>query len=101
MYIPIDLHNITRIYGFYAIKYNPAQIFITKLQILAKQAKNNKKKVEKPKEKEVLYQDLEEKLKSIFGTKVTINNKGNKGKIEIEYYSKEDLERIYDLITTV
>ena len=51
-------------------------------------AKNNKKKVEKPKEKEVLYQDLEEKLKSIFGTKVTINNKGNKGKIEIEYYSK-------------
>ena len=64
-------------------------------------AKNNKKKVEKPKEKEVLYQDLEEKLKSIFGTKVTINNKGNKGKIEIEYYSKEDLERIYDLITTV
>ena len=45
-----------------------------------------------------IYRDLEEKLKNIIGTKVSINRKQkNKGKIEIEYYSNEDLERIMDL----
>lgn len=45
-----------------------------------------------------IYRDLEEKLKNIIGTKVSINRKQkNKGKIEIEYYSYEDLERIMDL----
>ena len=33
-----------------------------------------------------------------FGTKVNISNKNNKGKIEIEYYSDEDLQRILDII---
>ncbi|ROR22142.1 ParB family chromosome partitioning protein [Mobilisporobacter senegalensis] len=45
-----------------------------------------------------IYKDLEEKIKRIIGTKVTINKKSkNKGKIEIEYYSEEELERIIDL----
>ena len=43
--------------------------------------------------------DMEEQLKNIMGTKVVIHNKdNNKGKIEIEYYSQEDFERIMDLI---
>lgn len=42
--------------------------------------------------------DLEDRLKSYFGTKVRLVNKGNKGKIEIEYYSDDDLNRIIDLI---
>ena len=42
--------------------------------------------------------DVEEKLRNIFGTKVNISNKNNKGKIEIEYYSDEDLQRILDII---
>ena len=41
-------------------------------------------------------------MKSIMGTKVNINAKANgKGKIEIEYYSEEELERIYDLMMTI
>ena len=56
--------------------------------------KNNKKE-------EIVYTDLEEPLKNIFGTKVSVKGNGAKGKIEIEYYSKEDLERIYDLITSI
>ena len=37
-------------------------------------------------------------MKNIIGTKVSVNQKANgKGKIEIEYYSEEELERIYDL----
>ena len=47
-------------------------------------------------------QDLEEKMKHIFGTKVSINKKGvNKGKIEIDYYSQEELNRIIELFQTI
>ncbi len=64
---------------------------------------NGKKKEVKPK-KELqnmeIYSGLEEKLKQTVGSKVTINRKDNtKGKIEIEYYSEEELERIIALIT--
>lgn len=40
------------------------------------------------------YKDLENNLSSLFGTKVKISEGAKKGKIEIEYYSKDDLERI-------
>ncbi len=50
----------------------------------------------------VIYHNLEEKLKEIIGSKVVINRKAkNKGKIEIEYYSSDELERIIDLLNTV
>ena len=42
-----------------------------------------------------VYKDMEEQLKQKIGTKVKINRKSeNKGKIEIEYYSQEELEKI-------
>lgn len=44
------------------------------------------------------YKYIENDLKSIFGTKVKLSNKKNKGKIEIEYYSDEDLDRLISLI---
>ena len=45
---------------------------------------------------------LEEKMKGIMGTKVIINRKkNNKGKIEIEYYSRDELERIIELFETI
>ena len=51
---------------------------------------------------DAIYQSLEEKMKSIVGTKVSINRKkNNKGKIEIEYYSQEELERIIDLFESI
>lgn len=51
---------------------------------------------------EAIYQDLEEKMKAILGTKVSINQKDDKkGKIEIEYYSIDELDRIIDLIRTI
>lgn len=63
----------------------------------------NKPKKEKEKEKKklnFLYKDLEEKIKRNLGTKVTINAKDEKkGKIEIEYFSKEELERITDILS--
>ena len=49
-----------------------------------------------------IYHDLEEKMKEIFGSKVSINRKSeHKGKIEIEYYSDDELERIMDIMRSM
>ena len=51
---------------------------------------------------DIIYQDLAEKMKGILGTKVMIHKKdANKGKIEIEYYSPEELDRIMELFQTI
>ena len=51
---------------------------------------------------DAIYESLEEKMKGITGTRVFIRRKkNNKGKIEIEYYSRDDLERIIDLFESI
>lgn len=51
---------------------------------------------------DLVYQSLEEKIKQIIGSKVAIHRKNNdKGKIEIEYYSKDELERIVEMLETI
>ena len=53
-------------------------------------------------ENEFIYKGIEEKIKMILGTKVTVNHKkNNNGRIEIEYYSNEELERIMDLLESI
>ena len=87
-------------------QYMVAQkIFDEKLNVrdvekLVKNIDKLDKSVEKTKpENDFVYRDIEDKMKRIMGTKVVIKNKdNNKGKIEIDYYSKEELERIYDMI---
>lgn len=44
------------------------------------------------------YVDIRERLENMFGTKVSLMDKRNKGKIEIEYYSQDDLKRILDIL---
>lgn len=61
-------------------------------------------KEEKQEERDlsIFYHDLEDKLKNVMGTKVVINKKDkNKGRIEIEYYSSAELERIVELIQSI
>ena len=84
------------------------KIFDEKLSVretekLVKALKNPKKEIKKPKQEHTfVYDNLEEQMKNIIGTKVSVNPKANgKGKIEIEYYSEEELERIYDLIMSI
>ncbi len=61
-----------------------------------KPAKKTEKKLP---DNDFVYRDMEEKLKSIVGTKVVIkNNENNRGKIEIDYYSHDDFERIVDML---
>ena len=84
------------------------KIFDEKLSVretekLVKALKNPKKEIKKTVvEHTFVYENLEEQMKNIIGTKVSVNPKANgKGKIEIEYYSEEELERIYDLIMSI
>lgn len=61
-----------------------------------------KKAKEKNTTEDAIYKDIEEKIKGIIGTKVSIQKKTKKkGKIEIEYYSPEDLDRILDLLMSI
>ncbi len=48
--------------------------------------------------KDPQIESLQEKLIRSLGTKVRIHHKGKKGKIEIEYYSLDELERLLDLL---
>lgn len=56
------------------------------------------KKTKEVQELNPYYKDVQNKLENYFGTKVNINSKRNKGKIEIEYYSEDDLQRILEII---
>jgi ParB family chromosome partitioning protein len=59
---------------------------------------NEKKPFNEKKEKKEIYiKEIEDRLKNVLGTKVTINKTRKKGKIEIEYYSEDDLQRILDI----
>lgn len=59
-----------------------------------------KKKKNSPK-KDPDVSRVEEELKEIFGTRVNISNKNGKGKIEIEYFSRDELERLIELLKTL
>ncbi len=59
-----------------------------------------KKVIQTDKALEIIYQDMEEKLKQSLGTKVVISSKGGgSGKLEIEFYNHDDLEKITDKLT--
>ena len=85
------------------------QVFDEKLSVrdvekLMKSIQKEKKEKEEKKDNvyDYIYQDMEEKMKAILGTKVTVNHRSdNKGKIEIEYYSNDELERIYDMLQKI
>ena len=84
------------------------QIFDEKLSVreaerlvrLATTPKEPKKEVKY--EDEFVYKKLENDMKEVLGSNVSINRKNKtKGKIEIEYYSNEELERIVEMINSM
>ena len=70
---------------------------------LQKEASGEKKEEKKKDETlALIYQNLEDRMESVMGTKVSIHNKDkNKGRIEIEYYSEAELERIVEMIESI
>ena len=82
------------------------ELTVRETEKLIKSVKNPDKKSDnkgsRKDEFSFIYEDMEEKMKSIMGTKVSILPKNKqKGKIEIEYYSMEELERIMELLESV
>ena len=82
-----------------ALKIFDEKLNVRETEKLIKTLQTEPIKVEKEDKKvptnDFIYRDLENKMKEIVGSKVTIKNKDDqKGKIEIEYYSQEELERI-------
>lgn len=74
---------------------------VEKLVKMMNRPEKEKKPVNGPDEN-LIYRQVEEKLKAIMGTKVIINRKDkNKGRIEIEYYSQEELERLIEMIESM
>ena len=86
-----------------AVKVFDEKLSVRDIEKMVKEL--NRPKKEKKKEEteyQFLYKDLEESMKHILGSKVRIKNrKNNKGKIEIEYYSRDELERIVDMIKSI
>ncbi|MCI5586338.1 MAG: ParB/RepB/Spo0J family partition protein [Lachnospiraceae bacterium] len=74
---------------------------VRKVSTEGKIKKVEKKEVFTPQE-EMVYKQYEEKMKVLMGTKVSINHKTrDKGKIEIEYYSQDELERIMEMMNRI
>ncbi len=71
---------------------------LVKKYIKPRKKKENKETIDYS----LFYKEYEDKLKDILGTKVQINTKDkNKGRIEIDYYSAAELERIVELLNTI
>lgn len=84
-----------------AVKIFDEKLSVRETEKLIKNIKNPKEqpKQEKKVENLFIYDDLAEKMKQALGTKVKVLAKGNgKGKIEIEYYSDNELERMFEII---
>lgn len=81
-----------------ALKVFDEKLSVRDVEKYVRNLNNPKTKPEnKNTELDYIYRDMEEKLKISLGTKVAIHAKDNeKGKIEIEYYSREDFERLTD-----
>lgn len=86
-----------------AMKVFDEKLSVREIEKLVKQMSKQKKETPREENKvhEYLFASMEESLKQALGSKVNIKNKNNKGRIEIEYYSKEELDRLVDMLKTL
>lgn len=83
----------------YAVK---EELSVREIEKLIKEENSPKKKSSRKKtEKSADVRKVEDDLKQIMGTKVNLNQSGKKGKIEIEYYSRDELERLIELLKSL
>ena len=75
------------------------EIYIKKLLSIPKESKEN---FVATNDLSIFYNDIESRLKDILGAKIAIKSKNNeKGKIEINYYSQDELERITEMLYSI
>ncbi len=82
------------------------ELSVRETEALVKHILESKQAKEKPKKENTKfntsgYKTIEESLKNILGTKVKLKSGKNKGAIEIEYYSDDDLDRLMSLINRI
>jgi len=89
------------------LQYKLAQEIVEKnlsvreTEVLIKRIQANKKIKKENLENKEIYLDIEDKLKNIFGTKVRLISNNKKGKIMIEYYSNDELDRILEMVERI
>jgi len=97
--LSVDNEDLQESYAQTVIDEN---LSVRELERLIKENPEGKKKVKKEKKEDLnlklAFMDFEKIAKSALGTKVTVKGSKKKGKIEIEYYGNEDLERIAKLL---
>ena len=71
---------------------------VREVEALLKKKPVKEEKAETNTAEELIYRNFENNLKEIYGTKVSIKNQKGKGKIEISYYSVDELERILEML---
>lgn len=91
-----------------AMKIFDEKLTVRETESLVKKVIHDLENPVEPKEEEdttnidAIYREMEENIKNIMGSKVKIKRKNNdKGKIEIEYYNQEELERLYDMLKRI
>ncbi len=72
---------------------------VRQTEALCRELQKKDKKAKRRSQKDPNIQALEDKLRQSLGTKVTLKHRGKKGKIEIEYYSLEELDRLIEILT--
>ena len=83
-----------------AVRAAKEGLSVRQIENLAREAKEPAKRA-KRKPKSADEKRVEEDLRKALGTKVILNRKGKKGKIEIEFYSSEELERLIELLRSL
>ncbi|HWL24758.1 MAG TPA: ParB/RepB/Spo0J family partition protein [Ureibacillus sp.] len=74
------------------------QLNVRQLEILIKEYNENVSRETSNTRKDIFVQSKETQLREYFGTNVQIKKSKNKGKIEIEFYSEEDFQRILEIL---
>ncbi|HIU26161.1 MAG TPA: ParB/RepB/Spo0J family partition protein [Candidatus Copromorpha excrementigallinarum] len=74
---------------------------VRQIEKMAQEKKASGRKSPASRSKPADVRSLEEELKDVLGTRVNLSQRGKKGKIEIEFYSREELERLIDLLKTL
>lgn len=85
----------------YAIAACDKQLSVRQLEIMVRNYLNPKNKDKKVVELPVELKDLANIMQKKFGTKVNAVGTNNKGRIYIDYYTAEDLDRIYDILAKI
>lgn len=81
-----------------AAKTVKEQLNVRQLEALVQQLNDDVSRETKTEKKDVFVQATESQLREFFGTQVQIKKAKNKGKIEIEFYSEDDLQRILEIL---